>query len=463
MKTKIMVMFLLLAIITGSTVLFAQKGQVTEKKEIKISEKNVYSINLYWKGMEGDSNAAKTINAKIKSDMKESADEFVKDAKSDDLSVHSVAFEFNTIDEEVTYSAPEIFSAYVHIMTYLGGAHPSCGYYDYNYYIANDKAYPLNIQNLFGGKKNALQKVIAPYLKAEKEKRIGESGVELDEELNIFNDFKSEVIDQFYMDPFGVTFIFPEYSVGPYCEGEYLIFVPWEKLETLITDKNVKKFLADPLARNNISGVIDLEDKSSVPTGAKLVQKLVWIPTGKDPKVLETKEYNLDKGQRQFEFKNTYDWRDKNDLNEYQIFTELYFDGVLAYKEEQESPITGQGWPKDTEITLEKTDNADYIRFTSKLVKAGEKDDVLVSVFEFRLLDKNDKIVKKIFIKEDFGFDLPYIFDVAVASADLNDEYHLKVLGSWAGETTCESRDYFPLSKKDCKLPEKILLYSVNK
>jgi len=40
----------------------------------------------------------------------------------------------------------------------------------------------------------------------------------------------------------GLTFHYPPYAVGPYAEGEYVAFVPWEVLKSFLTPEGVKIF-----------------------------------------------------------------------------------------------------------------------------------------------------------------------------------------------------------------------------
>ena len=40
----------------------------------------------------------------------------------------------------------------------------------------------------------------------------------------------------------GLTFHYPPYAVGPYVEGEYVAFVPWETLKPYLTPEGVKIF-----------------------------------------------------------------------------------------------------------------------------------------------------------------------------------------------------------------------------
>jgi hypothetical protein len=40
----------------------------------------------------------------------------------------------------------------------------------------------------------------------------------------------------------GLTFHYPPYAVGPYAEGQYVAFVPWEALKSYLTEEGAKIF-----------------------------------------------------------------------------------------------------------------------------------------------------------------------------------------------------------------------------
>ena len=40
----------------------------------------------------------------------------------------------------------------------------------------------------------------------------------------------------------GLTFHYPPYAVGPYTEGEYVAFVPWDKLKPYLTAEGAAIF-----------------------------------------------------------------------------------------------------------------------------------------------------------------------------------------------------------------------------
>ena len=39
-----------------------------------------------------------------------------------------------------------------------------------------------------------------------------------------------------------MTFHYPPYAVGPYVEGQYVAFVPWEALKSYLTPEGTKIF-----------------------------------------------------------------------------------------------------------------------------------------------------------------------------------------------------------------------------
>lgn len=441
---KISVLTVLLFLCLSLYAFETEEKIITEK-----TEKSVFSV-AYPK-IKGDTEAAKTINSQTEKDMASALKEF-KGFSAEYTS--EIPWEFRSLDGEITLDSGDFFSYYIHVMSYTGGAHPDCAYYTYSYKIKNGKAVLLTIDNIFKGNRKILCNLISPRLAKERTERIS-SQTDGDFNKEILADFSEETIDQFTMDGYGINFIFPEYSVGAYAEGEYIISVPWEDLKKAVTDKDLLAYISDPLARNNISGTITLDDASPVPAGAKLYIKLIWIPTNKEPRAIETKKYDLEKGTRKFTFRNSYDWRDKSDLNEYQIWTELYYDGVLAYKEDQICPITGQGWPQDTEMTLEKVYNEkDIMRLSSKLVTEKETEDYF-DLLEIRVLDRNEKPVRKFYFK-DVCF--PYNLDLAVNAKDLNDTYHLNIFVSDKGKIQMKNTEYYPFAPLNSKLPEKIVL-----
>jgi len=40
----------------------------------------------------------------------------------------------------------------------------------------------------------------------------------------------------------GLTFHYPPYAVGPYAEGQYIAFVPWETLKPYLTPEGARIF-----------------------------------------------------------------------------------------------------------------------------------------------------------------------------------------------------------------------------
>jgi len=135
--------------------------------------------------------------------------------------------------------------------TDTGGAHPNR---DVNSILwdANEKK-RISIRPFFaetaddGPTMKAMQKAIIASLNAEKKKRdAGETAT-----AEWYKDLKPTLlkIGAVTLAPStvsgkssGLTFHYPPYAVGPYAEGEYVAFVPWETLKPYLTPEGAKIF-----------------------------------------------------------------------------------------------------------------------------------------------------------------------------------------------------------------------------
>lgn len=423
-----------------------------ENRTMSENSKNM-TIKIDYPFLKGNSKAASKINGDITNALIESVKEFKDICKGNEMA--GVSFGFESLDKDnVTLNTNSIFSCKIHVMSYTGGAHPNCDYYTFNYIIKDDVATEVELKNIVDLKR--LGNYILPLINKEKKNRIEDNYEEL-KEMDL------EAFGEFTLDPFGLNVIFPQYSIGAYAEGEYIFPIYWENIKQIVNNETLLEYVNDKSQHNNIDGVIKLSDGSSVPSNAKLIMNLIWIPTNKPMKVLESKTYSLEKGDRSVNYKNSYNWTDKSDKNEYEITSELYFDNVLAYNNVDVMPLTSQGWPKDVEISIDNIYSKEikegnfatipYIRLNGKLV--GKTDDYfeLGTVCEFRIINNKNKVVKKVFINIDL---LPYMFDIAFDNKDLNEDlYKLKILISKDKKVLYESSLY-NFSRKDWSLPEKI-------
>jgi hypothetical protein len=93
----------------------------------------------------------------------------------------------------------------------------------------------------------AMQGAVIASLKTEKKKR----DVEENADMNWYKDVEPKLlkIGAVTLAPStqagkssGLTFHFPPYAVGPYAEGDYVAFVPWEKLKPYLTPEGAAIF-----------------------------------------------------------------------------------------------------------------------------------------------------------------------------------------------------------------------------
>jgi Protein of unknown function (DUF3298) len=135
--------------------------------------------------------------------------------------------------------------------TNTGGAHPNSDV-DTILWDASTKK-RISIRPFFtetadgGPTMQAMQSAVIASLKAEKEKR----GVELTADMDWSNSVAPKLlrIGAVTLAPStdagkssGLTFHYPPYAVGPYVEGGYVAFVPWEKLNPYLTPEGAAIF-----------------------------------------------------------------------------------------------------------------------------------------------------------------------------------------------------------------------------
>jgi hypothetical protein len=131
------------------------------------------------------------------------------------------------------------------------GAHPNT---DVNTILWDDTARKrISIRPFFketidgGPTMRAMQKAVIAALKIEKKKRdIGETS-----SIDWFKDLKPTLlkIGAVTLAPSteagkssGLTFYYPPYAVGPYVDGEYIVFVPWETLKPYLSAEGARIF-----------------------------------------------------------------------------------------------------------------------------------------------------------------------------------------------------------------------------
>ncbi|MBQ7257167.1 MAG: DUF4163 domain-containing protein [Abditibacteriota bacterium] len=431
-----------------------------EMKEIKDIKDKDWIINVTYPFLKGDSKPVKTINESIEKEIKAGVEEFKEECYFDDEFRPSFPFEFESLkDSAITLNTDKIFSAVVHVMTYTGGAHPNCGFYTFNYIVEDDAVKRLSLTTLFGNDLEKVKNLLLPLINKERKLR-----TEMDLVLEKLED---DMLVDFSMDPFGVNFIFPQYCIGAYAEGEYIISVPWEDLSPFIRNATIKSYIDNKKARVNVSGKVVLDDVAGFPYGAKIVvsllAKLDPMAAKKTPLVLESKVFLPEQGENTFPFKVSYDFTDLIDSKEYLIETDVYYSDVLAFKNMEEIPLTEKGLKEYDFVvkhaSVETFDKWGYIRLKSTVVPNDEGIIPYDSYYEFRLNDKNFKTVKKLFMPMNI---LPCEMDITFDTKDLKDnEYYFDVLIAREGETYYENHTEYIISKTKQTLPEEIKVYNV--
>jgi len=453
---KKVVLTLIIMLFTLS--LFAFDAEMKEIKDIKDKD---WIITVTYPSLKGDSKPVKAINDSIEKEIKAGVEEFKEECYFDEEFRPSFPFEFESLkDSAITLNTDKIFSAVVHVMTYTGGAHPNCGFYTFNYIVEDDAVKRLSLTTLFGNDLEKVKDLLLPLINKERKLR-----TEMDLVLEKLED---DMLTEFTMDPFGVNFIFPQYCIGAYAEGEYIISVPWEDLASFIRNATIKSYIDNKKARVNVTGKAIVDDVAGVPYGAKLVVSL-WMNPGeidakKTPTLLESKTYELEQGEDTFPFRQSYDFTSLPNKGEgYIITTDLYYSDVLAFKNREEIKLTEEGL-KDISVILEhaRDETADkwgYMRLRTKIVPEDEGVIPYDSYYEFRLNDKNFKTVKKIFMPMNIvPFDIDITFDVR----DLEDkDYYFDVLIAREGETYYENHKEFVVSKEKQTLPDEIKVFNV--
>ena len=444
---KKVVLTLIIMLFTLS--LFAYQVEMKEIKEVKDKD---WEITVAYPSLKDDSKAVKSINDTIEKEIKDGVEEFKMDCYFDDEYRPSFPFEFESLDDsEVTLNTNSIFSDVVHVMSYTGGAHPNCGFYTFNFVIEEDVAKRLSLTTLFGNDLEKVKDLLLPLINKERKLR-----TEMDLVLEKLED---DMLADFSMDPFGVNFIFPQYCIGAYAEGEYIISVPWEDLAPFIRNATIKKYIDNTKARVNVSGKVVLDDGAGFPYGAKIVVSLLMktdpMSVKKTPLTLESKVFLPEQGENTFPFKVSYDFTDLAG-KEYLIATDVYFSDVLAFKNTEEIPLTEKGL-KDYDFVVkhatgETADKWGYIRLKSTVVPDDEGIIPYDSYYEFRLYDKNFKLVKKLFMPMNI---LPCDMDITFDTKDLKDnEYYFDVLIAREGETYYENHTEYIISKTKQTLPK---------
>lgn len=421
-----------------------------EKKNI-YEKKTEYEININYPYLTESNSVANSINSNIKSLLTNR----ITDFKTDFYGFKPINPCALSSDYDITLNGHNLLSGDIRYYSYTGGAHPISFTDTINYYIKDNSAVEIKLFDIFDASKiNELKKLILTELNKEKASR----GVEPLADFSSIDDMSSFTIDHY-----GINFIFDPMVAGAYVEGGYKVSIDFARLKPYLSSTSViNDYFNNTKARVNIDGTIYLNDMKKVPANAKCVIKLVWIPTNKPAKVLETHTYDFT--GYSMPYKNSFDFTKLDDKNEYQIVTQVLFDGVVAYENELQMPLTSAGWPEDSLIFLYDVNSANfksnelnkigYMRLTGDIAYYQS---MLVpfSYLEFRLLDK-DKVVKKAYVPFSQN---PMKYDVAFNTKGLTDKtYNLVIYLKNGNDVLFEVIDKLSVSKSVWTLPKSLVL-----
>lgn len=126
------------------------------------------------------------------------------------------------LDTEVCYSSSKLVSLLVSSYSYTGGAHGNHLARPANFGLVNGKAKRLNLSDVLATKDvvGTVSKLIMPQI-MEAKRKFGET------EKPTFN---REVVERWTVTPKGMTWVFENYLIGSYAEGEYTASLTWKQL-----------------------------------------------------------------------------------------------------------------------------------------------------------------------------------------------------------------------------------------
>lgn len=126
------------------------------------------------------------------------------------------------LDTEVCYSSTKLVSLLVSAYSYTGGAHGNHLARPSNFGLVNGKATRLNLTHILSSKDvvGTVSKLLMPQI-MEAKRKFGETQKPT---------FDREVVERWTVTPKGMTWVFENYLIGSYAEGEYTASLTWKQL-----------------------------------------------------------------------------------------------------------------------------------------------------------------------------------------------------------------------------------------
>lgn len=134
----------------------------------------------------------------------------------------------------VKYYSFDLISVTHEYYEYTGGAHGNYGSAGYNYYFQDEEWTTLILDEIFDGIPNYIS--VLSNILIKDLKRQNAMFVE-DGEINSFS--TSDLENHYVITPAGLLFYFSPYEVGPYVQGEFEVFIPYEDIIDLINSESL--------------------------------------------------------------------------------------------------------------------------------------------------------------------------------------------------------------------------------
>lgn len=177
-------------------------------------------------------------NQEIKPDFTKDRDEFVKNYLEyvRDPGVRPQAPWEMTVSPTVSLADSRLVSVVMEHYWYSGGAHPNTRSTMYNYGFVGNQATRLTLDKILNKGVSVewfMNKVVLPDLNEIKRKR----------DMDELDGLDPVLAHNFYLSKGGITFLFSRYDVGAYVEGEYLVKLPWNRVDKYFDQNKTVNFL----------------------------------------------------------------------------------------------------------------------------------------------------------------------------------------------------------------------------
>jgi hypothetical protein len=169
-----------------------------------------------------------TLSAQIKNDYKEAEDEEIKKEVKERYSY--------TIDCDIQYISDNLYSIVLLNYANSGGAHPGTWFTSVNYCYSNGRVASLKLSDLFKPNSNYL-KTVSDICIIDLKKQ-GASLV-VDGDVTDFNENMNSGQIPFSITPKGLRFNFSAYEAASYAEGDFVVIIPFDKLNAILKTDGV--------------------------------------------------------------------------------------------------------------------------------------------------------------------------------------------------------------------------------